>query len=53
MQSEDLILNSGLGQSALRQIALSRHELLARADTAAGSRTDMGEDGGLSVKNAG
>jgi hypothetical protein len=41
--SDDNILNSGLGQSAVRQIAFSLHELDAPAKATVLSPTDFGE----------
>jgi hypothetical protein len=53
MRSDDNILNSGLGQSAVRQIALSLHELMARAGAGAISHLIIWRKGRKSVKNAG
>jgi hypothetical protein len=50
MGSDDNILNSGLGQSAVRQIAFSLHELMARAGAGAVSNLIIGRKGRESVE---
>jgi hypothetical protein len=50
--SDGFVLNSGLRQSAVRQIAFSLHELIAPAE-AAGSWPTNAAKGSLTVKNAG
>jgi hypothetical protein len=47
------ILNSGLGQSAVRQIASSLHELMARAGAGSVSNAIIWRKRRKSVKNAG
>jgi hypothetical protein len=49
MQSDDNILNSGLGQSAVRQIAFSLRELMTHAETGTIATVGIRRKGRLSV----